>query len=373
MNKFLKLNLQFFAADTGMSFQTKEGVQLTATEFLEYKKLQKEQETKNNRPFVGNGTGGTKTAGQIFVQSEAYKSFLSNGQNSSDNVAIPAFTKAIVTSRDVNGALMGEGRIIGQGQQPMRLRDLLAVATTQNNAIDYIKEVGFLNSSAIAPETTLKPQSDISFEAVTSLVRTIAHWIPASRQSIADIPSLQNHIDNRLLYGLAITEEAQILYGDGTGDNLEGLMVNPNIQTYSPLVDDTKLETIRKAMTRTLLAGYPSTGIVLHPNDWEDIELLKGNDGHYVFSTISTGAETRLFRVPVVLSTSILEGEFLTGAFGLGAQLFDREAANVRISEHHADYFARNMLAILCEERLALATYRPEAFVKGVFEAAPVV
>jgi HK97 family phage major capsid protein len=58
------------------------------------------------------------------------------------------------------------------------------------------------------------------------------------------------------------------------------------------------------------------------------------------------------------------------GAFGLGAQLWDREQANIRVSEHHADYFARNMLAILAEERLAITTYRPESFVKGVFTAA---
>jgi HK97 family phage major capsid protein len=64
------------------------------------------------------------------------------------------------------------------------------------------------------------------------------------------------------------------------------------------------------------------------------------------------------------------EGEFLTGAFGLGAQIWDREQANVRISEHHADYFTKNMLAILAEERIALTVYRPESFVKGVFTAA---
>ena len=372
MNKFLKLNLQFFAADTGISFQTKEGVQLTASEFLEYKKLQKEQETKNNRPFVGNGAGRTKTAGEIFVESQAYKNFLSNGQNSSDNVAIPAFpTKALVTSLDINGGLMGPNQIIGAGQPPMNLRSLLAVSPTTNNAVEYIRETGFVNSSAVAPEGTLKAQSDITFESVTALVRTIAHWLPATRQVIADVPAMRNHIDMRLMYGLSVTEEAQILYGDGTGENIEGIMVNGDVQTYTPLAEDTKIDTLRKAMTRTYLSGFPPTGVVLNPIDWQDIELSKGADGHYIFMSVNNGAETRMFRIPVALSTSMVEGSFLCGAFGLGAQLFDREAANIRISEHHADYFARNMLAILCEERIALTIPRPEAFVKGTFE--PVV
>ena len=173
------------------------------------------------------------------------------------------------------------------------------------------------------------------------------------------------------MYGLALTEETQILYGDGVGDNIQGIMTNPNIQDAGGVGgDDSLIDHIRRSITRTMLAGYPATGIVLHPNNWQDIELLKGADGHYIWVSVVNGGESRLWRVPVVQSTGINENEYLVGAFGLGAQLWDRERANIRVSEHHADYFARNMLAILAEERLALTTYRPEAFVKGVFTPA---
>ena len=370
MNKFLKLNLQFFALDTGISFQTKDGgVQLSASEFLEYKKLQKQQETEANRPFVGYGPSQTKTAGEIFVNSQAYKNFISNGQNSSDNVTIPPFpTKALLTSVGEDGRLLSPMNIAGVGQPPMTLRDLLAVAPTQNNSVEYIKEVGFTNASAIAPEGTLKPESSISFETVSALVKVIAHWIPTTRQIIADVPSIRSYIDMRLMYGLSVTEEAQILYGSGVGENILGLMVTPDTQTYTPLVDDTKIDTIRKAMTMTYISGFPPTGIVLNPLDFQDIELSKGTDGHYIFLNVAMGAETKLFRVPVVLSTSMNQGEFLTGAFGLGAQLWSREEKNVRISEHHADFFVKNMLAVLCEQRIALTIQRPESLVKGTFE-----
>ena len=181
---------------------------------------------------------------------------------------------------------------------------------------------------------------------------------------------LRSYVDNRLLYGLALTEEAQILYGDGIGDNMQGIMTNAAIQNAGGIVgQDSFVDHIRRAITRTTLAGYPASGIGLHPSNWEEIELLKGSDGHYVWVNVVSGDEPRLWRVPVVESTEINEGEFLVGAFGLGAQLWDREQANVRVSEHHADYFARNMLAILAEERLALTTYRPEAFVRGAFTA----
>ena len=345
---------------------------MNAKDFLASKKAQ--QESRSNRPDFGGGvyggtSTGTKSAGEIFVTSQAYKNFIATGQKQSDNVAIPAFTKTLVTSRDTGGALMSGGvPIIGQGQQQLTLRDLLNVQPTSNNAIDYIRETGFVNASAIAPEGTLKAESELTFESVTSLVRTIAHWIPVTRQVIQDIPQMQSHIDQRLLYGLSQSEESQILYGNGIGENIEGIMVNPDVQVYTPLAEDTMIDTIRKAMTLTYISGFPPTGVVVNPKDWETIELSKATDGNYIFASVNTGGETRIWRVPVVVSSAMVEGEFLTGSFGLGAQLWSREEANIRISEHHSDYFARNMQAILCESRIAVSLYRPEAFVRSTYE-----
>ena len=129
----------------------------------------------------------------------------------------------------------------------------------------------------------------------------------------------------------------------------------------------TRIDHIRHAITLSRLAGYPVSAIVLHPTDWETIELSKGTDGHYIFTSVNVGGQMQLFRTPVIESTSMTEGDFLTGALGYATQLLDREQANVRVSESHSDYFARNMMAILAEERLAMPIYRPEAIVKGDF------
>lgn len=340
----------------------------------EYLESKKKEEVKNNRPIYSGsafgGNGEVKSAGQLFTTSEAYTNFLKNGQNSSDNVQIPAFTKALVTSTDSGGALMGGNRLIAGGQPVMTLRDLLAVAPTDQNAVTYIRETGFTNASAIAPEGTLKAESSITFDEITSLVKVIAHWLPVTRQVIADIPQMRQFIDQRLMYGLSVTEESQILFGSGVGDNIEGLMTVGGTQDYTAAAGESRLDSIRRALTRTYISGFPPTGVVVSPTDWETIELTKGTDGHYVYLNVPQGNEMRLFRVPVVQSVSMTAGSFLVGAFGLGAQVFDREIANVRISEHHADYFTRNQLAVLCEERIALAIYRPEAFVVGTFATA---
>ena len=120
-------------------------------------------------------------------------------------------------------------------------------------------------------------------------------------------------------------------------------------------------------MTMARLAEYRATGVVLHPLDWEKIELAKGDDGHYIWLSVGSGNQQQLFKIPVVDTPAMDEGEFLTGAFAAAATLYDREQANIRVSESHEDFFTRGMIAMLAEERLALTIERPEAFVAGTF------
>ena len=314
------------------------------------------------------GMGGIKSIGQMFTDSQAFKDYLSKGMTNSDVFKIPN-TKDLVDSVGANGALLRpwEQFIINPAQRAFRMRDLLAVAPTTNNAVDYLRETTFTNNAGVAPEGTLKAESALEYNMVTQPVITIAHHIPMTRQAVQDIPALQQQINQRLLYGLQLTEDSQILFGNGAGSNMLGLMVDTAVQVYTPTAGDTLPDQIRRAMTLVYDAEYPPTGIVLNPRDWETIELLKTTYGEYVLEGVNDGGQMRLFGVPVVVTTAMTAGSFLIGAFGLGAQLFDREEANIRISEHNADDFVRNQIRILAEERLALCTYRPTAFVRGVF------
>ena len=228
---------------------------------------------------------------------------------------------------------------------------------------------------AATPETLIKPEMYVAYDLQTEAVKTIAHWIPASRQIMADAAALAGRINDRLVYGLKFSEEHHILYGDGSSRQLAGILTDSGRQTYlwsSGSVDDTKVDAIRRAITKAMLAYYPVNGVVLHPNDWEDIELLKGGDKHYIWVTVPDGAGVmRVWGVPVVVTTAINEGEFALGGWSLGATLWDREDASIRIAEQHEDFFIRNMMLVLAEERLVQTVERPESFVHGTFDAAP--
>ncbi len=133
----------------------------------------------------------------------------------------------------------------------------------------------------------------------------------------------------------------------------------------------TRIDILRLALLQAELAEYPSTGIVLHPSDWAAIELLKDSNGAYIFANPQSLAQPGLWGRPVVTTSAMTQDEFLVGAFQMGAQIFDREDANVSIATQHDQDFTNGLVTIRAEERLAMALYRPEAFVKGDLTPTP--
>lgn len=335
-----------------------------------------------------------KSLGQRFVESEAFKDHRDSGfMDRAFEVSDQELTYG-VQFKDVHSGSIGTVTHPGFGtvqRAPMvtapmlsyRVRDLFPQMNTSSVMIEYIEELGFVdpsdNAAGMVPEREgtppsdtfgLKPKSNIRFNIKTTPIRTLAHWVPASRNVLDDEPQLRGIIDTRLMYGLKLVEDEQILLGDGTGQNLLGIFNTPGIQlfpsgAYTPPANESYVDAIRRAATRVMLAQYDPTGVVVHPYDWERMELTKDTQGRYlVAGSVTGGAEKRLWQMPVVATPAIPEGTALVGAFGLGAQVFDRMQSNIRTADQHADFFIRNAIVVLAEERLGLAVYRPAAMVK---------
>lgn len=263
--------------------------------------------------------------------------------------------------------------IVPLQQRTARVRDLFPVQGTNASLIDYFRVSGFTNNASVVPERAggvfaLKPQSSLAFVAAQAPVRTIANWEVAHRNVLQDEPQLQGIINNELLYGLRLHEDYQILQGTGTSEDLQGILTTAGIQSYAQSAGpgtDNAADAIRRAATRSILAYYEPNGVVVHPYDWEGIELQKDSQNRYLITTqVAVGAQKTLWRMNVVDTPAIPQKTSLVGSFGLGAQLYDREQGTIRIAEQHSDFFVRNAVVVLAEERLALAVKRPESFVK---------
>lgn len=324
-------------------------------------------EQKLARRGGGGDEQKAKSWGNTFVDSDEGKGLMKS-RSGRARIEVKAITSATGSGGDLIEPTRVSG-IVTPPQRAMTIRSLLMPGNTDSDSVEYVKESGFTNNARPVTESAQKPESALTFTKATVPVRTIAHWIQASRQVLSDAKQLRSHIDGRMVYGLAYKEEMQFLAGDGDGENIHGL--KPQAAGFENPLDAltglTKIDVLRLAVLQVRLAEFPANGYILHPTDWAEIELTKDANGGYIFANPQGVAGPVMWGRPVVETMAQTEGEFTAGAFNMAAQIFDRDTATVEVSTEDRDNFVKNMVTILAEERTALAVYRPEAIVDGAF------
>lgn len=226
-------------------------------------------------------------------------------------------------------------------------------------------------------EGTTKPGAQMFFEERTTTIQVLAHHMKTSRQVLADMPTLQQLINIDGIYGILRAEDTGILYGSGTGAEMQGLLTDPGIQLYKWSeggAGDTKVKAIRRSRTLVEMADGEASGCVLHPSVWEEIELETGSDEHYIWVRQMNGLNPQgeeVWRMPLVITRQIKADTWTVADFAQATALYDREQANVRWSDSNEDDFIKNLMTAVFEERVAQAVRHPELVVKGTFDSAP--
>jgi hypothetical protein len=277
------------------------------------------------------------------------------------------------------------------GRRPLTLRDLVSVRRTGSDAVEYVRQTAHTNAAAPVAEATssaaptatadldtgavtftpdpnggYKPEGSWAFERDTTNVKTIAEWVPATKRSLADVAALEGLINDELMRDLAETEENQMLLGDGTGENLLGILSTSGIQTLAVTAtsDATKFASLRHAKTLCRTVGrVNASAILVNPEQGEWIDVARDKNDRFYGGGPFGSSPSGIWGTRVVESEAIPAGTALMGDFSK-AVLWDREQSTVSVTDSHADFFIRNLVAILAEERVAFAVTRPTAFVK---------
>lgn len=338
------------------------------SKFLEFEQADAKRHKGGNDPEF-------KSAGQMVAESKAYAAMIESKEFKMSPVSVER--KAIVNATGQNQPLVPSDRSSGimmPGLRRLTLRDLIPSIPTDSNLIEFTRELVFTNNAGPQGGTTsptvaggegeAKPESTITFELANSAVITVAHFIAASRQVLKDAKQLRGYIDTRLEYGLKLEEEDEILNSSGTAGELNGLR---NQQTaYSASNSNaTDIDTLLRAFLQVSLSYYEATAAILHPTDWANIMLAKDTTGRYLFSDPHSAEQPRIWGKRVIATPTMPANAFQVGAYDMAAAIYDNEQVSIRVSDQHSDFFTRNLVAILCEERLALALYRAAAIVGG--------
>lgn len=277
--------------------------------------------------------------------------------------ASPSYgAKTTITLSDIAPLSDRQPAIVPSAQYRVFVSDLMAQGTTESNTVSYYEETTFTSAAAEVAENTAKGESALSFTLRTDTVRKIATWIPITDEALNDNAQLRSYIENRLVFMVRQREEAQLISGNGTPPNIQGIVNRSGIQTQAKGALPTP-DAFFLAMQKVRVTGdaEPSAH-VMHPDDWSEIRLLRTADGLYIWGNPSEAGPERLFGLPVRQTTAAAAGTGLTGAFDTYAQIFRRSGLVVLASTEHASYFIENKIALLAETRLALAVYRPAAF-----------
>lgn len=270
------------------------------------------------------------------------------------------------------GALVNEQRVdelIQLPHRPQSILNLITVSRTTSNVVEWVKQLSRTNAAAPTAEYTsgnfgLKPESNLTFELVSTTVRTIATWVAASRNILQDAPRLQDLIDTDLTEMVRVILENQIVSGSGSGENFAGILNTAGILARTQgagarsKAGDTVADTIRRGITDIQLEFYEPNGILLSPADAEEVELLKDTQNNYL--KIWDPTTGRLFRLPVSVSPILSDNAGIVADFRMACYLWDRMETEIRVGEPN-DFFLRNAVAVLAELRAAFAVVRPTA------------
>jgi HK97 family phage major capsid protein len=257
-------------------------------------------------------------------------------------------------------------------QRELTLLDLIPRLRTTSDTIQYVREDTYTINAAMVAEATAttgtsgtKPESALAYSTQTATVRTLAHWIPVTNRMLDDAPAMRGIIDQRLLLGLDIKLEDQIITGGGTGEDFTGILL-AGIQNQAVGTDNV-VDAIFKGRTKVRVTGHGRpNAVVMHPNDFQAVRLMRENLasatlGNYLMGPPNEAGPTTIFGIPVVESEGLTENTALVGDFAQGVALFDREQSAIRVGTID-DQFVRNMQTILAEMRASLVVWRPSLF-----------
>lgn len=316
---------------------------------------------------VIQGKEKIQTLGNMVIKSEAFKQYAAGntsrfrieantiiGQEGSP----PENSDTLVAPQRLPGIIPGAFRAL-------RVRDVIPQGATSSNMVEYTRELAFTNNAAETAEGAAKPESAITFELTQAPVRTIAHFLKVSKQVLEDAVALQSYIDTRLRYGVDLRYDAQLLNGNGTGQNISGITKSGNFTAFTPTSGDTALDSINRAIYSVLSADYAATAVMLNPTDWGKIERLKGSDNHYVIGNPQGIMGPTLWGLPVVVTNNLTAGKLLVGAFNISHQVWNRSGTVVEMFEQDEDNVQTNLVTVRAEARGCLATYKPASVYYG--------
>lgn len=302
------------------------------------------------------GTPSTKSFGELFTDSDAFKT---KGRSAELDIELKTLLSRTAgwTPESTRGP-----RIVDFATPTPQVLDLIPTTPTGQAAVKYMEETTFTNAAAERLEGGAYAEAALALTERTSVVQSIGVWLPVTDEQLEDEPRVRAYINNRLPFMIRQRLGSQVLVGNGTDPNLRGILNVAGIQTQAKGADPTP-DAVYKAMTKVRVTGQAlPNAAVFHPNDWQDVRLLRTADGIYIWGSPSEAGPERIWGLQVVQEAGLTENTAIVGDFANFSELAIRRGIEVKVTDAHADFFVNGKQAIRAGIRAAFVVYRPAAF-----------
>ena len=282
-----------------------------------------------------------------------------------DTKTVGNMTEALSLTGDIPRAYANQ--VYGLPSRKVHVRSLLPVGSISQGLFTFPLETGGEGAPAAQTQGSTKAQVDFDITMTNAPAQVIAGYVKISRQMLDDIPAMTSFLQQRLLEKYLVAEDAQLLSGNGTAPNLQGITGVAAAATGAATVD---VEQLVQAIAQVENSNYSATGILINPLDWASIINTKNTNSAYSLpgSTIVTNnGQLSIAGIPVYTSTAMTVDKFLVGDWSMGAQIMQRDGISVRFSEFDGNNFIENMITVRVEARIAFPIYYAGAFVYGDF------
>lgn len=322
----------------------------------------RESGSDSGRQDPKGGQGEQKSIGQLFVESDALKGRKGPvGPTATLDVELKT---TLITTAGWAPEVFRTGTVVPFATRPIQIADIIPTTTTSQAAIQYMEETTFTNPAAEIDELGTYQEAALAFTERLSSVRKIGVFLPVSDEQLEDVPQARGMIDNRLPFMIRQKLDAQIISGSGVGTptQLRGVMNVAGIQTQAKGADPTP-DAVYKGIVKVEVTGQAFANVVvMHPNNWQDVRLLRTADGLYIWGNPSDTGPERIWGLQVVRAQAATVGTAIVGDFANFSELSIRHGIDMQVSNSHASFFINGTQAIRADIRCALVFYRPAAF-----------
>lgn len=282
-----------------------------------------------------------------------------------DTKAVGTMTEAVNLTGDITRQYANQ--VYALPSRKVHMRSLLPIGTINQGLFTFPYESGGEGDPAAQVQGSSKAQVDFDITMKDAAAQYIAGYVRISRQMLDDIPAMTSFLQSRLLEKYLIAEDAQLLSGNGTAPNLQGITGVATAATGAATVD---VEQLVQAIAQLESTNYSATGIMVNPLDWAAIMNTKNTNAAYSLpasTVVTTDGSVSIAGIPLYKSTAIAVDKFLVGDWSMGAQIMQNQGISVQFSEMDGDNFTKNLITVRVEARIAFPIYYAGAFVYGDF------